>query len=78
MRLWDDEILMGWYTADDQGPRSKGTLCLVLDPDGQSMTGRWVGLSHDGAIVTGWACIAKTTEQAQRRIHELNPPLSAR
>jgi hypothetical protein len=71
MRLWDNEILMGWYAADDQAIPSKGTMYLVLHPHGQSMTGRWVGLSHDGALVTGWASMAKTQEEAQRLMYEL-------
>lgn len=33
-----------------------------MHPHGQSMTGRWAGLSYDGQIVTGWAAIAKTEE----------------
>ena len=71
MRLWDNEILMGWYAADDQAIRSKGTMYLVLHPHGQSMTGRWVGLSYDGALVTGWSAMAKTEEEADRLMHEL-------
>jgi transcriptional regulator with XRE-family HTH domain len=71
MRLWDNEILMGWYAADDQAIRSKGTMYLVLHPHGQSMTGRWVGLSFDGALVTGWSAMAKTQEEADRLMHEL-------
>jgi len=71
MRLWDNEILMGWYAADDQAIRSKGTMYLVLHPHGQSMTGRWVGLSYDGALVTGWSAMAKTREEADRLMHEL-------
>ncbi|MHB8188412.1 MAG: helix-turn-helix domain-containing protein [Dermatophilaceae bacterium] len=71
MRLWDNEILMGWYAADDQAIRSKGTMYLVLHPHGQSMTGRWVGLSYDGALVTGWSAMAKTQEEADRLMHEL-------
>ena len=70
MRLWDNEILMGWYAADDQAIRSKGTMYLVLHPHGQSMTGRWVGLSYDGALVTGWSAMAKTQEEADRLMHE--------
>ena len=35
------------------------------------MTGRWVALSYDGSIVTGWASMAKTQEEAQRLMHEL-------
>jgi transcriptional regulator with XRE-family HTH domain len=71
MRLWDNEILMGWYAADDQAIRSKGTMYLVLHPHGQSMTGRWVGLSYDGALVTGWSAMAKAQEEADRLMHEL-------
>jgi len=71
MRLWDNEILMGWYAADDQAIRSKGTMYLVLHPHGQSMTGRWVGLSYEGALVTGWSAMAKTQEEADRLMHEL-------
>jgi hypothetical protein len=44
---------------------------LVLHPHGQSMTGRWVGLSYDGALVTGWSAMAKTQEEADRLMHEL-------
>ena len=54
LRLWDNEILMGWYAANDGSVRSKGTMYFVLHPHGISMTGRWVGLSYDGKIVTGW------------------------
>lgn len=58
-------------TADDQAIRSKGTMYLVLDPRSQSMTGRWVDLSYEGALVTGWASMAKTQEEAERLMHEL-------
>ena len=72
MRLWDNEIPIGWYAADDQAIRSKGAMYpFVLHPHGQSMTGRWVGLSYDGAIVTGWTSMAKTQEEAQRLMQEL-------
>ena len=54
LRLWDNELLMGWYASTDGGVRSKGTMYFVLHPHGQQMTGRWVGLSYDGNIVTGW------------------------
>ncbi len=64
LRLWDNEILMGWYAADEQAVRSKGTMYFVIHPHGQSMTGRWVGLSYDGAVVTGWAAMAKTEAAA--------------
>ena len=38
LRLWDNEILMGWYAADDQAVRSKGTLYFVVHPHGQQMS----------------------------------------
>src|SRR6266487_4226511 len=65
LRLWDNEILMGWYVANDGSVRSKGTMYFIMHPHGINMSGRWVGLSYDGAIVTGWAGIAKTEEEAR-------------
>ena len=37
LRLWDNEILMGWYAAAEEAVRSKGTLYLVLHQHGQRM-----------------------------------------
>ena len=63
-RLWDNEVLIGWYTSDDDAVRSKGSMFFHLHPHGQQMSGRWVGLSHDGPLVTGAAAIAKTSDGA--------------
>ncbi|WP_213455257.1 helix-turn-helix transcriptional regulator [Rhizomonospora bruguierae] len=71
LRLWDNEILMGWYAADDDSIRSKGTMYFVLHPHGQYMSGRWVGLSYDGKIVTGWGAMARTAEDARNTITTL-------
>ena len=59
---------MGWYAADDNTVRSKGTLYFVLHPHGISAR-PWVGLSYDGKIVTGWAAVAhaRTRCPADRR-----------
>jgi transcriptional regulator with XRE-family HTH domain len=78
LRLWDNEILMGWYAAEDGAVRSKGTLYLVVHPHGQHMTGRWVGLSHDGATVTGWAAFAHGEDPARNLIAELASGSEAR
>jgi transcriptional regulator with XRE-family HTH domain len=32
LRLWDNELLMGWYAANDGSVRSKGTMYFVLHP----------------------------------------------
>ena len=66
LRLWDNEILMGWYTSVDSSVRSKGTLYFVLHPQGLQMHGRWVGLSYDGKLVTGRGSLARTEEDAHR------------
>jgi transcriptional regulator with XRE-family HTH domain len=71
LRLWDNEILMGWYAALDGGVRSKGTMYFVLHPHGQQMAGRWVGLSYDGKIVTGWGAMARGEQEASDAIAEL-------
>jgi hypothetical protein len=49
LRLWDNEILMGWYAANDGSVRSKGTMYFVMHPHGISATGRWVGLIYRSA-----------------------------
>lgn len=71
LRLWDNEILMGWYAADDGAVRSKGTVYFVVHPHGVSMTGRWVGLSYDGMIVTGWGAIAQSEREVRLLIANL-------
>ena len=63
LRLWDSELLMGWYAAADGAVRSKGTMYFVLSARGLPALGRWVGLSYDGKIVTGWAAIAQHEQQ---------------
>ncbi|MFJ9548896.1 helix-turn-helix transcriptional regulator [Streptomyces erythrochromogenes] len=64
LRLWDQEVLMGWYVANDGPVRSKGTLYFVLHPHGISMSGRWVGLGYDGKIMTGWGTAARSKDEA--------------
>ena len=55
---------MGWYAANDGGTRSKGTMYFVIHPHGQRLIGRWVGLSYDGEIVTGYGAMAKSEDEA--------------
>jgi hypothetical protein len=72
LRLWDSEILMGWYAATDTSVRSKGTMYFVLHPHGQRIYGKWVGMSHDGKTVTGWGGMARDAEGATDVIHQLD------
>jgi transcriptional regulator with XRE-family HTH domain len=71
LRLWDNEILMGWYAANDRAVRAKGTMYFVLHPHGLRMSGRWVGLGYDDNIMTGWASIGQTPEQAEETVAHL-------
>jgi transcriptional regulator with XRE-family HTH domain len=65
LRLWDGQVLMGYYAAADGNVRSKGTMYLVLHAQGDYAHGRWVGLSYDGPVVTGYATLARTQDDAQ-------------
>jgi transcriptional regulator with XRE-family HTH domain len=65
LRLWDNELLMGWYASTDGSIRSKGTMYFVLHPHGLNMAGRWVGLGYDDRIMTGWASMGQTREQSE-------------
>ena len=62
---------MGWYAANDKSVRSKGTMYFTLHPHGQQLTGRWVGMSYDGAIVTGWGAMAHSEPDARALIGHL-------
>src|SRR6185437_16136830 len=64
LRLWDNEALMGWYRSTDGAVRSKGTLYLALHQHGTFAWGRWVGMSYDGEVVTGWGVMARTSDEA--------------
>ncbi len=78
LRLWDNEILMGWYAANDKSTRSKGTMYFVLHTHGQQLTGRWVGLSYDGMIMTGWGSMAYSEFEARLLIDNLKEKGAAR
>ncbi len=65
LRLWDNEVLMGWYAANDGSIRSKGTMYFVLHPQGLNMSGRWVGLGFDGRIMIGWVSMGQTQERVR-------------
>jgi transcriptional regulator with XRE-family HTH domain len=71
LRLWDNEVLMGWYAASDGSIRSKGTMYFVLHPHGLNMSGRWVGLGYDGRIMTGFGTMGQTQEEAEETMRKL-------
>lgn len=71
LRLWDNEALMGWYRSTDAAVRSKGTLYLALHQHGTHAWGRWVGMSYDGAVITGWGALARTDEHVRKVVQEL-------
>ena len=62
---------MGYYAAADGNVRSKGTMYFVLHAQGEYAHGRWVGLSYDGPVVSGYAALARTQEQAQAVMQRL-------
>ena len=71
LRLWDNEILMGWYASNDGSIRSKGTMYFVLHPHGLNMPGRWVGLGYDDQIMTGFASMAHSREESEEAMTRL-------
>jgi transcriptional regulator with XRE-family HTH domain len=71
LRLWDNEILMGWYASNDGSIRSKGTMYFVVHPHGLEMSGRWVGLGYDDQIMTGFASMAHSREESEQAMSQL-------
>jgi hypothetical protein len=43
----------------------------VLHPHGLNMSGRWVGLGYDGRIMSGWASMGQTREEAEKTMASL-------
>jgi transcriptional regulator with XRE-family HTH domain len=71
LRICDNQVLMGWYTAQDQNVRSRGTFFFVLHAQGNLLEGRWTGTSYDGPIVSGWGSIAQEQDEAAAIIGRL-------
>ena len=71
LRLWDNEALIGWYRSTDAAVRSKGALYLALHPHGTQAWGRWVGMSYDGEVITGWGSMARTEDEAHKVVQDL-------
>src|SRR4051794_19519779 len=71
LRLWDGQILMGYYAGADGNVRSKGAMYFVLHAQGGFAHGRWVGLSYDGPVVSGYAALARTQETTQAVMQRL-------
>ncbi len=71
MRVFDNEALIGWYSATEEAVRSKGSLYFSLHQHGAAATGRWVGLSFDGPIISGWSVLARTREDVERLMQGL-------
>jgi transcriptional regulator with XRE-family HTH domain len=71
LRLWDNEVLLGWYAASDGAIRDKGTMYFVIHAHGIHLLGRWVGLSYDGKIVTGWSAMAHDRDTTVELIDSL-------
>jgi DNA-binding XRE family transcriptional regulator len=71
LTLWDGQLLTGHYAGADGTPRSKGAMFFLLDPDGEHAEGRRVGLSYDGAIVSGHAALARDRHAAHAIVERL-------
>jgi transcriptional regulator with XRE-family HTH domain len=71
LRVWDGHILMGWYLAAGDGTRDKGTVFFVHETSGDVAEGRWVGNSYDGPMISGFAALARSREQALATVERL-------
>ena len=71
LTLWDGLLLTGHYAGADGAPRSKGAMFFVLADQDDVAEGRRVGLSHDGAIVSGHAALARDRAAAHAVVERL-------
>lgn len=71
MRLFDNDVLIGWYVSTEGAVRSKGSIYFKLHPHGLYAAGRWVGLSYDGDIITGFGAMARESSAAEGAVRDL-------
>lgn len=71
LRIWDNEALIGWYRSTDAAVRSKGSMYLALHQHGTYAWGRWVGMSYDGDVITGWGAIGRAKDEAAKIVQDL-------
>jgi hypothetical protein len=51
-----------------------GSLYLALHPHGTQAWGRWVGMSYDGEVITGYGGMARTESEAHQIVEKLVNP----
>ncbi|MFV0522977.1 MAG: helix-turn-helix domain-containing protein [Acidimicrobiales bacterium] len=78
LRLWDNQALIGWYRAADAAVQSKGSLYFALHAQGVTADGRWVGLSYDGKIITGYAALCRDQDAVEPAIADMKERGGAR
>lgn len=71
LRVWDNEIAMGHYVADDAAVRSKGSVFFRIHPQGRLLVGRWTGLSYDGWLFSGWGVLSRDEDECRATISDL-------
>lgn len=70
--------LIGWYRAADGAVQSKGSLYFTLHPRGVTAEGRWVGLSYDGKIITGYGALCRDQDAVEPAIADMKTQGGAR
>lgn len=63
MRVWDTRSSWVGTSRNEGAIRSNGTVYFMLNQHGINAVGRWVGLSYDGPIITGWSALARSEEE---------------
>ena len=71
LTLWDGRVLTGHYAGADGAPALEGRDVLRPDADDDLAEGRRVGLSYDGAIVSGHAALARDRDAAHAIVDRL-------
>lgn len=70
LRLWENEVLLGSYQLTAEPFRSRGTVFLAVQAGHDQVSGRWVGQSPDGEVITGEVWLARERQQAERLAHQ--------
>lgn len=69
LRIFSNEVLIGWYRPPGRSTRSRQAVFLWLPASEEYLYGRWTGVAANNSVVSGW-CVLARDESTSREVFE--------
>ncbi|MEB3023460.1 MULTISPECIES: helix-turn-helix domain-containing protein [Mycolicibacter] len=66
LRIWNNEILIGWYRPPVPVTRTRQGVFLWLPTHENYLIGRWNGVSPNNAVISGWCALARDEAESRQ------------